>query len=205
FSGEITGSLEQSWQTPVLLGRGYTPSGGAHLAGSLANLPYVLASVEQGMFVPENVQSLIWVDLVPDLVAGAIPPPWWNVSRTELHAATLYQRAGEELVTAASKDDKLRAQIVGILSDRMLPDRLERTDNDLRAGRGEAAIEQTTPSEDLYLVAEFRQKFPGETAYWGAAGKELEEMLRSSPDEASWSRLSEDFGVPRPALAQSYS
>src|SRR5262249_55974001 len=124
FSGEITGSPEQSWQTPILLGRGDTPSGGAHLAGSPAKLPYVWAMVEQGMFVPENVQSLIWVDLVPDLVAGAILPRWWNVSRTELHAAPLYQRAGEELLTAAAKDEKLRAQVVSILGDRMLPERL---------------------------------------------------------------------------------
>src|SRR5262249_1972263 len=32
FSGELTGSLQQSWQSPILLGRGDTPSGGAHLA-----------------------------------------------------------------------------------------------------------------------------------------------------------------------------
>ncbi len=205
FSGEITGSPDQSWQTPVLLGRGDTPSGGAHLAGSLANLPYVLASVEQGMFVPENIQSLIWVDLVPDLVAGAILPRWWNVSPTELHAATLYQRAGEELITAAAKDEKLRSQILEILSDRMLPETLDQIDDDLRAGRAEAALEETTPSEHSYLMAEFHQKFPGETTYQGEAGKDLAELLRSAPEEASWQKISMDFGVPRPALAQTYT
>src|ERR1019366_3090271 len=47
FSGEMTMGGEQAWQTPRLFGRGWSASGGAHLAGSLAELPYVLAQVEQ--------------------------------------------------------------------------------------------------------------------------------------------------------------
>ena len=205
FSQDLTGSVTQPWQTPVLLGRGDTPSGGAHLAGSLANLPYVLAGVEQGMFVPENVQSLIWVDVVPDLAASAILPRWWGVSRNELHATALYQRAGEELLAAAATDEKLRTSVLGILADRILPERLERAEEDLRAGRTESAIGETTPSETFYLAAEFRKRFPGDTDHWGAAGRELQGLLRTDPTETSWARLSEDFGVPHPALTQSYA
>jgi len=205
FSGGLTGDIEGPWQTPILMGRGDTPSGGAHLSGSLANLPYVLAEVEQGMFVPENIQSLIWEDLVPDLVASAILPRWWGVSRDELHAVTLYQRAGEELLTAAAGDEPLRQSVMGILADRMLPERWQRVEDSLRSGRVEDALALTTPAETFYLTAEFRKEHPAETGHWKAAGDELQDLIRRSPEEASWQRLSEDFGVPHPALAQSYS
>ena len=135
FSGEIGDAGLQSWQTPQLFDRGETTSGGAYLAGSLADLPYLLAEVEQDFIVPENIQSLIWEDLVPDLVADATLPRWWGVTRNELHAVTLYQQAGEELLTAAAKDEKLRQAVMGILSDRMLPQRAEQIDSTLRAGR----------------------------------------------------------------------
>ncbi len=55
------------------------------------------------------------------------------------------------------------------------------------------------------MAAEFRRRFPAEKNNWGAAGKELEDLIASDPDETSWERLSEDFGVPHPALAQNYA
>src|SRR5208337_3083936 len=58
-SGEKINGEFRSWQTPTLYGVGDAASGGAHLSGSLADLPYVLAQVEQNFIVPENVQSLI--------------------------------------------------------------------------------------------------------------------------------------------------
>jgi hypothetical protein len=205
FSGGLTEVKEEPWQTPILVGRGDTPSGGAHLSGSLANLPYVLAQVEQGMFVPENVQALIWEDLVPDLVASAVLPRWWDVSRDELHAVTLYQRAGEELLAAAAKDETLRPAVMGILAERMQPERWERVGESLRSGQVDYALAQTTPAETFYLTAEYRKEFPAETGHWQAAGKELDDLARRSPEQVSWQRLSVDFGVPRPALAQTYS
>ncbi len=205
FSGNASRGLEQSWQTPRLVGRGNTPSGGAHLAGSLANLPYVLAEVEQGLFVPENIQSLIWEDLVPELVAGAVLPRWWNVSREELRAVALYQRTGEELLTAAAGDETLREPVMSILSDRMLPERLQRVEEALRAGLPEQALAQTTPAETFYLTAKFRPTFPADTHSWGTAGRELEDLVRRFPEETSWERLSRDFGMPHPALAHTYA
>src|SRR5262249_14946709 len=35
-------------------------------------------------------------------------------------------------------------------------------------------------------------------------GRELETLVARYPAEVSWERLSEDFGVPHPALAQNY-
>src|SRR5258708_31477557 len=205
YSGEAATANEQTWRSPRLFGRGWTASGGAHLIGSLADLPYVLAKVEEDFIVPRNVQSLIWEDLVPGLMTSAILPRWWGVTRNELHAVTLYQRTGEELMTAAAENEKVRQTVMSIFSDRMLPQRSEEVERALRAGREGEALSQTTPAETFYLTAEYRRRSPEDTSHWGAAGKELEGLTAKFPKEVSWERLSEDFGVPHPALAQSYA
>ena len=110
FSGEMAMGGGQSWRVPHVFGSGLPAGGGAHLAGSLADLPFVLAEAEQDFIVPENVQALIWHELVPGLVSSATLPRWWGVTRNELHAVTLYQRTGEELLAAAAQDEELRGR-----------------------------------------------------------------------------------------------
>src|SRR5260370_25187024 len=110
---------ERLWQAPVLLGAGTPAGGGAHLMGSLSDLSYALAMTEQDFIAPENVQALIWKELVPDLLVSATLPRWWSVSPSELHAAALYQRSGEELLTASIKDAQIRTKVIAILSDRI--------------------------------------------------------------------------------------
>jgi hypothetical protein len=205
FSGEMTIGGEQAWQTPQLFDRGSTANGGAFLAGSLADLPYVLAQVEQDFIVPENVQSLIWEDMVPGLLTSAVVPRWWGVTRNELHAVTLYQRTGEELLAAARENEKLRLAVLKILSDRMLPQRFEQIELALNSGHPQDLLPQMTPADTFYLAAEYRRRFPGNNDYWGPAGKEMESLSLSNPAEVSWDRLSADFGVPHPILAQSYA
>jgi hypothetical protein len=202
FSMETTGAGDRTWLKAHLYGRGYAASGGAHLAGSLAELPYVLAGVEQNFIVPENVQSLIWEDLVPSLITSAVLPRWWRVTRNELRAVTLYQRYGEELLAAASGQDKLRQEVVGILAERLLPQSLGQVERALRSGQREAALRELAPGEIFYLAAEFRRRFPTQTRAWGTAGQELDALAGRYPEEVSWERLSEDFGVPHPALAR---
>jgi hypothetical protein len=205
YSGEVATAGEQTWRSPRLFGRGWTASGGAHLIGSLADLPYVLAKVEQDFIVPQNVQSLIWEDFVPGLMTSAVLPRWWRVTPNELHAVTLYQRTGEELLVSAAKDEKMRQVVVDVLSDRMLPQRSEQIDLALRSGRYEEALEHVSPAESFYLATEYRRKLPGQPESWGAARKELEELAVTYPAETSWERLSVDFGVPHPALTQNYA
>lgn len=205
FAGLTIVSSDQAWHTPLLLGRGWAAGGGAHLVGSLADLPYVLAQTEQDFIVPENVQALVWEDLVPSLLTSAVLPRWWRVTPTELHAVTLYQRAGEELLAASVANAQLRQQVLDILSDRMLPQRHELVENALRAGVIEEALVQVAPAETSYLTAEFRRRFPNETSYWRDSGKELQSLASRDPNEVSWERISQDFGVPHPALAQTYS
>ncbi len=205
FSGQMTEGRTQSWQTASLFGAGLPAAGGGHLAGSLANLPFVLAKVEQDFIVPENVQALIWPELAPGLLSSAVLPRWWGVSRNELHAVTLYQRTGEELVAASAENQKLRETVMSILSDRMAPERADGVQRSLAAGQVEVALAQLLPGDTFYLAAQFRQKFPGQNDSWAAAGQELESLAQRYPAEVSWDRLSKDFGVPHPSLAQSYA
>ena len=200
FSGANSLEEDHSWRTPNLFGRGLPAGGGAHLVGSLSNLPYVLAQVEENFIVPNNVQSLIWEDLVPTLMTGAVLPRWWNVTRNELHAVILYQRFGEDLVKAAGTNPQLRQSVMGILSDRMLPLRFEEVDRGLSDGRSSAALAQLTPADTFFLAVEFRKQFPSVDPEGGEAEKELDQLVQRFPKEVGWERLSVDFGVPHPAL-----
>ncbi len=195
----------QPWKTPELINLGVTAGGGTHLAGSLADLPYTLALVEQDFIIPEHVQSLIWQDLVPSLLTSAVLPRWWSVGQNELHAVALYQRVGEALLTAAAQNEDLRQRVMSILSDRMSPQRFERVENTLRSGEVERVLHEVMPSETFSLAADFHRKFPDEMERLGASGKELESLIRLHPDEAGWDRLSRDFGVSHPALAHTYA
>ena len=203
FSGLATSGGEASWQTPRLFGSGLAVGRGAHLAGSLAHLPYALSQVEQDFIVPENVQALIWDETVPALVTSAILPRWWRVPASELHAVALYQRAGEELLAAATGNDALRQKLIAILAQRMLPQAVDRVDAAIRAGHVDEARD-VLPADALYLAAEYRRLYPTEHDTWGAAGHELAALAEQHPAEVSWERISHDFGVPHPALAQTY-
>ena len=68
FAGETVSGMKTLWQAPQLLGQGSPAGGGAHFVGSLADLPYVLAELEQDFISPENVQALIWKELTPESV-----------------------------------------------------------------------------------------------------------------------------------------
>jgi hypothetical protein len=204
YSGEAASASDQIWRSPRIFGRGWTASGGAHLIGSMADLPYALARVEQDFIVPKNVQSLIWEDLVPGLITSAVLSRWWSVTRNELHAVALYQRGGEELLTGAAKDEKLRESVVEILTDGLLPQRLEQVETALRTGHEDEALALVAPAENFYLAAEYRRRYPSEKYNWGPAGKELDDLIVRFPAETNVARISEDFGVPHPALAQNY-
>jgi hypothetical protein len=196
---------EQFWQTPTLLGVGTPAGGGAYLMGSLTDLSYALAATEQDFIAPENVQALIWKELVPDLLVSATLPRWWTVTPTELHAVALYQRSGEELLAASVKDPQVRVKVVGILSDRMTPQRLERAEQSLTREEDLAVmLPRMMPADTFYLAAEFRQKYPGEAVSAGPAGQQLEDLSKQHPEEVRWERISKDFGVPHPTLARTY-
>jgi len=204
FAAETVGGIKTVWQAPQLFGQGSPAGGGAHFVGSLADLPYVLADLEEDFISPENVQALIWKELTPGLLTSAVLPRWWDVSQNELHAVALYQRTGEELITASAKDEELRGKVMAILSDRVNPQRSEQVEQGLRAGKVSEALTRMAPADTFYLTAEFQRRYPDETRSWGPATQELHDLSLQHPEQVNWRRLSRDFGVPHPSLAQSY-
>jgi len=204
FAGETVEGIKTLWQSPQLLGQGSPAGGGAHFVGSLADLPYALADLEQDFISPDSVQALIWKELTPELLASATLSRWWNVSPLELHAIALYQRAGEELLTAAAKDEELRRKVLAILSDRLLPKRSGQLEQQLRSGRASEILPQMMPADTFYLAAEFREKYPEDSDGWGSSSQELQELCRQHPEQVNWRRLSHDFGTPHPQVAQNY-
>jgi hypothetical protein len=205
FAGDTVVGLERLWQAPQLFGAGSPAGGGAHLVGSLADLPYVLASAEEDFIAPQNVQALIWRELVPGLLTNAVIPRWWNVSQNELHAVSLYQRCGEELLAASARNDDLRNKVMNILSDRMIPQRSERVGQALRSGQLPEVLSQLMPADTFYLAAEYQRRFPQEPNSFGPAGDELATLRQRAPDDVNWERLSRDFGVPHRVLTHSYA
>lgn len=203
FSASSVGGIEHVWGTPELIGIGVTAGGGAYLLGSLADLPFALASVEQDFIAPRKVQALIWREVVPELLVVGVMPRWWAVGHDEMHAAALYQRCGEELLIAAASNPQLKEKVLGILSGRLSSARLEETEAALQHPENAAAlIAQMLPAETFFLAAEFSNNFPGEANQWGSAGRDLEGLVRKDPSHVSPERLSKDFGTPHPAMAQ---
>jgi hypothetical protein len=204
FAGETLSGMKTLWQAPQLLGQGSPAGGGAHLVGSLADLPYALADLEQDFISPDSVQALIWKEVTPELLTSAILPRWWNVSPLELHAIALYQRTGEELLTASAKDDGLRIKVMNILSDRLLPQGSRHLEQALLAGRVQEILPEMMPADTFYLAVEFQHKYPEQPGRVGTASLELQELCRQHPEQVNWERLSHDFGTPHPSLAQNY-
>jgi hypothetical protein len=205
FSGDTVIGAEHLWQTPRLFGAGSPAGGGAHLIGSLADLSYVLAETEQDFIAPDHVQALIWQQFVPGLLSNAVVPRWWNVSRNEVHAVALYQRAGEQLLVASTGDEQLRAKVLIVLSDRMAPARSAWLEETLRAGNTNEVLAGVFPSDTFYLASAFRVNYAADLSSASAAARELDTLVSSDPKDADVEKLSRDFGVLHPVFAQSYA
>jgi hypothetical protein len=204
FAGETVGGIKTLWQAPELLGQGSPAGGGAHFVGSLADLPYALAQLEQDFIAPDSVQALIWKEMTPELFTSAILPRWWDVTPTELHAIALYQKSGEELITASAKDEQLRGKVLVILADRVLSQRSRQIEEALNAGQDAEVLAEMMPADTFYLAAEFQRKYPDESGSLGTATQELQILTRQHPEQINWERLSHNFGTPHPSMAQNY-
>lgn len=204
FLGISILGADRLWGAPRVLGIGSPAGGGAYLMGSLSDLPYALATTEEDFIAPRNIQALIWKEIVPVLMVSATIPRWWNVTPNELHAVALYQRSGEELLTASAGKAELRDKVMDILSDHMDPQHLEEVEHALQRKEDAAAIlPSIEPADTSYLAAEYRRRYPDEAPNWGAASEQLQDLRSHDADEVSWGRISRDFGVPHPTLAES--
>jgi hypothetical protein len=206
FTASSIQGIKDIWGPPSLIGIGATAGGGAYFIGSLADLPFALALTEEDFISPEKLQALIWKETVPQLLVNSILPRWWTVNQDELHAAALYQRAGEELLTASASNADLRQKVLAVFSDRLGSGRMEEMEQALQSPDSTATLTaHLLPADAFHLTAEFRKRFPGEAAQWGQASRELDELAQKDPEATSPHRLAADFGVPHPILADSYS
>jgi hypothetical protein len=206
FTAASIQGVKDIWGPPSLIGIGATAGGGAYFIGSLADLPFALALTEEDFIAPEKLQALIWKETVPELLVNSILPRWWAVSQDELHAAALYQLAGEELLTASAGHAELRQKVLTVFTGRVGSGRMAEMEQALENPDTTAALTaRVLPSDAFYLAAEFRRKFPGEAAQWGPANRELDALAQKDPEAASPERLATDFGVPHPILADSYT
>jgi hypothetical protein len=204
FSATSVIGFEHIWDAPESMGIGVTAGGGAYLLGSLADLPYALADMEQDFIAPDKVQALIWKEVVPELLVVAVQPRWWNVSQDEMHAAALYQRFGEELLIASASNPRLKEKVLGILSNHLPPGRLEITEQALQHPEAVSAlVSHMLPTDTFFLAAEFRSKFPEEAPLPGDAGRELADLAHRDPAHSNPEHLAKLFGLPHPAMAQS--
>jgi hypothetical protein len=195
--------IERVWGAPELIGVGATAGGGAYLMGSLADLPYALATTEEDFISPEKVQALIWRETVPQLLVESVLPRWWDVDKNEMHAAALYQRAGEEILTAAETNTELRGKVTNILSDRFTPARLQAVEEMLQQPNSRnLQPAQMLPTDLFFLVSRFRAQFPNEAAHWGPASQELEQIAHQNPGGTNPERIAADFGVPHRAFTE---
>ena len=202
FSASSIQGIDQIWAPPTLIGIGATAGGGAYLIGSLADLPYVLALSEEDFISPEKLQALIWRETVPELLVNATLPRYWGVSRDELHAVDLYQRAGEELIKDSADHPDLRGKVLSIYSERMGWGQVDEMEKSLAHADGAAAVAaQLLPVDTFYLAAEFRRQYPDQVAQWGPANRELDVLARKNPADTSPQRIAKDFGVPHLTMA----
>jgi hypothetical protein len=196
--------VQRIWGEPELVGIGVTAGGGAYLMGSLADLPYALAQVEEDFIAPANVQALVWRETAPQLLVSGVVPRWWGVNSDELHAVALYQHAGEELLDAAAGNAELRNKLNGIFAGYMPAGRMARIEATLNEQGGtQKWAKEIAPSDCFYLAADYRREYPSEAGSWGKALKELDELAHKDPQAADPERISADFGVPHPAMEQS--
>jgi hypothetical protein len=198
FSGSEGG---QSWVLPRDRGIGWPASAGGRLIGSLAGLPYTLNDAEQNFLVPTQRQALIWQDLAPQVLLGATVPRWWDVSRSELHYIGLHLRMGQALVAESKLDSQLEAKVLDVLRQRVSPSRLWLVQSRLTAGKTSSAIEVLTPAEYFDLASAFAD---GDSAYGDPFVSEIRRLRGETPELFSAERISSTFGIPHPALSESY-
>src|SRR5208337_192917 len=129
----------QTWKSTELFGTGWPANAGGRLVGSLASLPYALAEAEQNFLIPSREQALIWGDLVPQMILGAVIPRWWNVTPTQLHWVGLNMAYAESELAQAGLNEGQRRRVVGVLEHYVPPSRLKKIERLLAAGEVRAA------------------------------------------------------------------
>ncbi len=204
-----------SWRTTELFGMGWPSNAGGRLVGSLAGLPYTLASAEQNFLIPTQTQALIWGDLVPQMMLTARTPRFWTVTPAQMHWVGLHMRYAESLIAESAAESGEtpgdRDAVARAVNRVASPYRASVILRAIAAGEVRGAIDMLTPSE-LYLIADSSlaersaEQSGAEPSGNGAnsAGIELGHLRALVPDQVSAVAISRAWGSPKPTLANSY-
>lgn len=193
-------NAQMLWKEATVYGSGWPESAGGRLDGSLAGLPYALASAEQNFLIPSKEQALIWGDLVPQMLVTAVIPRWWNVSALQLHWVNTQLAYAESLFADAAMSGARREQLETALQRYASPGRVTKVGDLLAAGEVHKALDQVPPSE-LYLTATRLAQSDNESPLAAA----LRRMASEHAEQVSPTAISRNFGSPKPTLANSYS
>jgi len=194
------GSAVDTWRRADVAATGWPSSGGGRLTGSLAGLPYALASAEQNFLVPTHTQALIWGDLAPQIMVGATLPRYWDVTPAQLHWVGLHLRYARELLAESAWDAGARAEVLDALAPMATPARLREAGQSLARGEAMETAQRLTPSELFWVARALAQTRQDDSCVLA----ELRELARSAPNEANYAAISRAFGTPKPTLTNSY-
>jgi hypothetical protein len=189
----------QTWKETAVYGSGWPENAGGRLMGSLAALPYALASAEENFLIPSKEQALIWGDLAPQMIVTAVVPRWWNVSALQLHWVNVNMAYAQAALAEAAVSVPRRTQVEAALARYASPGRLWKVDTLLASGDVPGALENVLPSE-MYLLS--TELSPPDNDSVLAAG--LRRMAAENAAALSPRAISRIFGSPKPTLATSF-
>ncbi len=187
----------RTWQPTETYGTGWPSNGGGRLVGSLSALPYTLAEAEQNFLVPTQTQALIWGDLVPQMILSAKLPRWWNATPQQLHWVGLHLRYGRELIAESALDPSLREQVASALGMVASPARTAEVTRLAQQGEVKEALDAVTPAELVSVAREVGQRRDPQSSCLLAG-------IRGLGNSVTYASISEEFGTPKPTLANSY-
>jgi hypothetical protein len=190
---------QQTWKNTDVYSTGWPSNAGGRLSGSLASLPYALASAEQNFLIPSKEQALIWGELVPQMILTAVIPRWWNVTPAQIHYVGMHMTYAESLLAESALNQQRRTQVEAVLDHYAPPVRLHKVDALLAAGDVRGAMDNVVPAE-LYLLAD--EMAAGDMDSPLAAG--LRRMSSENAQDLSPRAISHAFGTPKPTLANSF-
>jgi len=192
---------DATWGSTEVGDAGWPSSGGGRLIGSIAGLPYALASAEQNFLVPTHTQALIWNDLVPQVILSATLPRWNNVSAGQMHWVGLNLRYAHEAMAESVFDPATRAATLKAIEPLASPARLREIGQAIERGDAAAAARLVTPSEAFSAAGALAATRADDDS---AIGQEIRALAQAAPREVSHAAISRAFGTPKPTLTNSY-
>jgi hypothetical protein len=189
-----------SWRATEIAGSGWPASTGGRLTGSLISVPYAIAEAEQNFFTPKREQALIWADLVPQMVVDVTVTRWRNVKPEQVRWVSLHLQRARSLLAAAALDSSLEARVFAAYARCASPARVERLEDELKAGDFQKGVAEV-PTSELYALA---QDATLQDVSPDVASNAIAAMAQEHDPDLTPTAIARAFGTPKPTLTHSY-